>query len=148
MGYYCSRECLAEDKKEKFKGENNHQFGLKGSLNSSFKGEETTKCNHSNIDIYVYKPKHPLANSNGRVLKHRLIVEENYKLFEDYFFDVQGGVPFLKKGYDVHHKDGDHSNNLIENLEILTRSQHTSHHNKQKTIVRDQKGRILKLVKK
>ena len=33
-----------------------------------------------------------------------------------------GDIP---KGYDIHHKDGNKLNNKIENLEILSHSEHT-----------------------
>ena len=51
-GNFCSRECLAKYQSDNFKGENNHQYGLKGPLNSSFKGYITKRNNHKNIDLY------------------------------------------------------------------------------------------------
>lgn len=53
-------------------------------------------------------------------LKHRLIWEAIY-----------GPIP---KDMIVHHKDGDRLNNNIDNLEIMSRSQHTSLHNKMRGI--------------
>ena len=47
----CSRECFSKYKKIYFKGDGNHQFGLKGELNSSFKGKEKPDVNNNNIDI-------------------------------------------------------------------------------------------------
>lgn len=32
---YCSQECANKDKKERYKGDGNHQFGLKGEKNAS-----------------------------------------------------------------------------------------------------------------
>ena len=37
------------------------------------------------------------------------------------------GVPVLQ-GYVVHHKDGNVKNNCIENLEVMTRGEHTKLH--------------------
>lgn len=148
-GVTCSIECMAKYKSIWFSGENNHQFGLKGELNASFKGKEIKHKNHDIIDIYVYCPEHPYANRDGRVVKHRLVVEQNYNLYDEKFFDVINDFHILKKEYQIHHKDGNHDNNDVNNLEILTRSEHTSEHNKEKEIIRDPTtGRITGVVKR
>lgn len=49
-----------------------------------------------------------------RGLLHRDVWEKN-----------NGPIP---KGYDIHHKDGDKSNNDIENLRIMLHSDHTRKH--------------------
>lgn len=33
-------------------------------------------------------------------------------------------------GFEIHHKDGNHLNNRLENLEIMTKKQHLAHHRK------------------
>jgi len=43
------------------------------------------------------------------------------------FAYYRGEIP---EGYDIHHIDGDKSNNDISNLQCLTRSEHRAHHNK------------------
>lgn len=140
----CSKECMNKYRKIYFKGEGNHQFGLKGELNSSFKGMEIPDVNHNNIDIMVYTPNHPLADKYGRVKKHILIVEENYQRYNPDFFFEKDGKFYLKKGFDVHHIDKNHDNNSVENLQVLTRSEHTAIHNKDREIIRDKKtGRIM-----
>ena len=146
-GITCSLDCANKLKSIYMTGEGNHQYGLKGELNSSFKGKETIEHNHNIDDIMVYDPTHPYANDSGRVKKHRLLVEQNHKLFDDKFFLEKGGRIVLKREYQVHHKDGNHNNNDINNLEILTRSEHTSIHNKEKEIIRDSLGRITGVVK-
>lgn len=35
------------------------------------------------------------------------------------------------KGFQIHHKNGNHRDNRIANLELLTASEHASHHGKQ-----------------
>lgn len=145
-GYFCCKECLYEYKKTWFLGCNNHQFGLKGDKNSSFKGQEITERNHNNIDILVYCPEHPYSDLCGRVKKHRLIVEQYADLFDSKYFDLINGVKYLKKSTDVHHKNFDHNDNRIENLEPLTKGEHISKHNAQKEIVRDKKGRIVGII--
>lgn len=142
----CSKACFAEYQKVKMAGEGNHQYGLKGHLNASFKGLEIPKVNHRNIDIRVYVPDHPYADSNGRVLKHRYIAEQNFEEFSPDCFDEINGYKVLKKKYDVHHKDHNHSNDDLKNLEVMTRGEHTAHHNKYKKIVRDKLGKIKKII--
>lgn len=133
-GVTCSLKCANLLKSEYSKGEGNHQFGLKGTLNNSFKGEEILKSNHNVVDIYVYVPNHPRANSNGRVVKHRLIVEQNFSLYNSEYFEIIDGQYILKKEYDVHHIDGNHNNNDVNNLQVLTREEHIRIHNIQKSI--------------
>ena len=147
-GTFCSRQCFAEYKKIWFVGENNHQFGLSGSKNASFKGKEIKKRNNTEVDVWVYVPEHKYANQAGRVKKHRLVVEQNYSLFDEKYFEVENGKHFLKPEIEVHHKDLNHDNNDITNLEPLTKSEHVSLHNKMNQIIRDDKGRIVTIIKR
>ena len=147
IGFFCSKDCLSQYRKEYFKGANNHQYGKKGHLNKSFIGKERTKINKKCIETYVYSPNRIDADRSGRVLKHRLIAEENWMLFDPNAFYEKDGQYVLKKGYVVHHKDGNHNNNEISNLDVLTRSQHTILHNKNYMNIRHNKtGRIIKRV--
>lgn len=67
----------------------------------------------------AWRPDHPSAIT-GRVPEHRLIVE-------DYI------GRFLSSEEHVHHIDGDGFNNKIENLQILTNSEHTRLHQRSHT---------------
>lgn len=139
----CSKQCLSVLKQKLYLGEGNHQYGLKGELNASFKGLELIKKNNNLIDILVYDPTHPYADRYGRVKKHRLLVEQNYKLFDYKYFETINGRVVLKKTSQVHHIDGNHNNNDIANLMPLTRSEHRKIHNNESEIVRDSvTGRI------
>lgn len=145
----CSIKCASQLKSQYMKGEDNHQFGLKGELNASFKGIELAQKNNTIVDIMVYDPSHPYANKDGRIPKHRLLVEENHLLYNNDFFLTLGGRIVLKKDFQVHHKDGNHNNNDISNLEVVTKSEHRSIHAKENTIIRDSKtGRITGVVKR
>lgn len=65
--------------------------------------------------LYGLVPDHPNATKNGYVLEHRLRIEDKLKRF-------------LSSDEVVHHKDGDKHNNKIENLEVMSRSEHTRLH--------------------
>lgn len=63
-----------------------------------------------------YVPNHPFATKNGLVMEHRLVVEAHI-----------GG--YLGKDMDVHHINGIKTDNRIENLAVMTHSEHTILHN-------------------
>lgn len=144
----CSKKCLNVLKQTLYKGEGNHQYGLKGPLNASFKGNEITKKNNTLTEIVIYDPTHPRCDECGRVTKHRYLVEENYTKFDPKYFEEVNGRTILKKGVQVHHINGDHNDNRIENLMPVTKSEHRVIHNLGITIVRDEKtGKITGVLK-
>lgn len=126
-------------------GKGNHQYGLKGNKNSSFKNKPLPKKNGSQCDIWVYCPDNPYANKSGRVRLHRRIVEIYAEHFERKFFDEVNGKLYLKKHLYVHHIDGNHNNNEFTNLQIVTRAEHRRLHNLMKAPTRDiLTGRFIK----
>ena len=132
-GITCSKECANILKSEYMQGEKNHQFGLIGDKNDSFGGNVLI----SNYGyILEYCPGHPYphdrANQTTRVLQHRLIIERNSDKFSEEYFEVIDGMKVLKQIYAVHHINEDKQDNRLENLQILTHSEHTSLHNKTK----------------
>jgi len=70
---YCSIDCFKLDKMEYMRGEGNHQYGLRGKENASWKSD-------IRISTYGYvlrrMPEHPFCNIDGFVFEHRLIAEE------------------------------------------------------------------------
>lgn len=67
---------------------------------------------------YMYcrtKPIHPKANSKGLYPLHRVIMENKLGRL-------------LAEGEDVHHRNEDKSDNNPDNLEVLTKSEHTKKH--------------------
>lgn len=70
--------------------------------------------------IKILLPDDPQADSKGYVLEHRVVARQL----------VGGRV--LRSDELVHHKNGDKHDNRLENLEILTREEHTSIHTKER----------------
>lgn len=83
-----------------------------GSRSSSWKGgRKKNKKGH----ILVLRKGHPMAEANGYVLEHRLIMAEHL-----------GRI--LRPDEVVHHKNGIKDDNRIENLVIMTNAEHTRLH--------------------
>lgn len=122
---YCSKECHIEAKKGYMKGEKNHQYGLKGKLNASWKKDKRIS---SYGYILVRQLQHPFRNGDDMVFEHRLVAEK-YLLNEDNSIEIDG-KKYLRPDFIVHHIDGNKKNNDINNLKIMTLSEHTSYHMK------------------
>ena len=61
-------------------------------------------------------PEHPSANKNGYVLEHRVIMENHIGRL-------------LQRNEVIHHRNGNGKDNKIENLELMSASEHNSLHN-------------------
>jgi hypothetical protein len=74
--------------------------------------------------IYVYLPEHPKATKTGYVYEHRVVLENTLgRLLED--------------NEVAHHVNENKFDNLPENLQVMTRSQHMAHHSKRPTVMMD-----------
>lgn len=67
--------------------------------------------------VYIYKPGHPNAIGTRKlyVAEHRLVMEEKIGRY-------------LTSEEIVHHKDENTLNNSLSNLQIMTPSEHSKHH--------------------
>jgi hypothetical protein len=132
-GITCSKKCSSELKSLYMKDVKNHQYGLTGDKNSSYAGD-IIMTNYGYI--LEYCPNHPYPHDNSnkcvRVLQHRLVIERNNHLFNPDLFENINDHIVLKKDYDVHHINEIKSDNRLENLQVLTRSEHTKLHNEQR----------------
>jgi len=82
-----------------------------GDKNSNWKGGRIIRNGY----IKIYKPDHPYCNDLGYVMEHRLVMEEHLGRY-------------LTPEEVVHHRNGVKNDNRLENLELLTDSQHKSYH--------------------
>jgi hypothetical protein len=64
--------------------------------------------------VVLYRPEHALANERGTVLEHRMVLHD-------------AGIA-IRPGYDVHHRNGDKTDNGLDNLELLPRAEHQALH--------------------
>lgn len=66
--------------------------------------------------VYILNKEHPNCNKRGFVLEHRLVIEKQLGRY-------------LTNEEIVHHINENKSDNRIENLQIVTNSEHTKLHN-------------------
>ena len=139
---YCSKECHREAKKEYMKGERNHQYGVKGSKNSSWKSDRRIS-RYGYIQVRVLD--HPFREADDFVFEHRLIAEK-YLLDDNNSIEING-KRYLKNGYIVHHKNFDRQDNRVENLEVMTKEEHQKYHANLNHSIKDTKtGRFVKKI--
>lgn len=142
-GMCCSLECSNKLRKTKFSGKGNHQYGLRGPKNATFKDENLSRKNNNVREVMVYVGEWHREAISGRVKEHRYLVEQNHSEFGDEKFDKVGDWYYLKKDYVVHHKDHNHNNNSLENLAVLTKAEHVRLHNLANPRPRNIKGKFI-----
>lgn len=136
--HYCSKKCQIEAQKEYMKGAGNHQYGLKGDKNASFKSDKRIS-RYGYIQIRVLE--HPFRDKSDFVFEHRLVAEK-YLLNENNSVEINGKL-YLSPNYVVHHKNFDRMDNRPENLEVLTKCEHQRLHNKLNPNERNDKGQYM-----
>lgn len=124
---------LSEATKQKLREarlKNNHRKGTKASPESlakmrAFQSQQPRGADHwawkggRIIDkrgyVMIFMPEHPHADQGRYVFEHRLIME-------------QAIGRYLETHEEVHHKNGITTDNRIENLELMTKSEHSRFH--------------------
>lgn len=119
----CSSKCRNILDSRLMIGKGNHQYGLTGPKNASFKtGIRTSNYGY----ILIYKPEHKRANCNGYVFEHILIMEKHLGRSLKYIRHCHSDNEV------IHHKDYIKSNNNLSNLKLMTHVTHNSMHAKQR----------------
>lgn len=103
-----------------------HTNQRRGADHPRWKGHQKILSSHGYVKIRV-GPEHPLADPNGYAYEHLLVW-------------VAAGQDRPTTSEVLHHRNGDKTDNRIENLELLTRAEHNQHHNREKG--RDAAGRF------
>ncbi len=87
--------------------------GYKGARHPAWKGGE-----HLDRDGYrrLYRPDYQWARGSGYVLEHVMVMEQHL------------GRRLNPKVETVHHLDGDRLNNVLDNLELKRRGEHSRQH--------------------
>lgn len=141
----CSKKCSAIYRQRLMSGEGNHQYGLIGELNASFRAD----WNFTTFGyIYLRFYNHPFKSKNKLIFAHRLIMEEylrvnspdNPNLVSVPNFPIK----FLKPEIHIHHINENKLDNRISNLLCLTKSEHQALHSKQMQLERNKKGQFMK----
>jgi len=78
-------------------------------------GKQNTKYGY----LLIHKPDHPYCDCRNYVQSHRLVYEHYLSII----FDEDVYIP---KKYEVHHINGNKQQNNLLNLELLTKSEHSS----------------------
>ena len=138
----CSKQCDIIARSNWMKGEGNHQYGLKGELNSSF-NDKYEKI-HQRYK-YIRIKNHPFSDKDGWIREHRYIAEQ-YLLNDKNSINIEG-KNYLNPELEVHHIDQNPLNNDPNNLMVLTKSEHRKIHNKLKKeyiLIDEKTGRFIK----
>jgi predicted nucleic acid-binding Zn ribbon protein len=108
----CGDKCSREQRRQKMLGDKNHQYGLKGDKNDSWRGGRYI---NSHGYVRVHCPEHP--NSVGSY------VLEHIKVMSDYL-----GRPLDTSVEAVHHRDENKQNNDISNPQLMSYEEHSRYH--------------------
>lgn len=63
--------------------------------------------------VHIFKPEHPMAMKNGYVREHRMVAYDN-------------GLIVRNSDREIHHINGIKTDNRLENLETMSKEEHTA----------------------
>lgn len=112
---FCSYRCGKIERKWSDTHKNNIRISKMGEKNPSFSGgKRISKSGY----VLVLDRDNTSSNSRGYILEHRLVMEKHIGRK-------------LKKSEHIHHINEIKTDNRIDNLKIMSASEHSSHHIKQ-----------------
>lgn len=119
---YCSKNCASVKKGKKRLGQKTGPQWWR----------QYRKSEDRDGYIRVYSGKHPYRRGRKMILEHVMVMEAAI------------GRP-LRPDECVHHLDGDRKNNALENLQLMTRSEHSKLHGAEiaRKRTRDEVGRFV-----
>jgi len=133
---YCA--CGCGFTRSKYGKWHKHRF-IKGHENRGRKGKDAARFKTGQTRsvhgyVLILSPDHPYADKlHGYVREHRIVYEK--------YMTEKWGIRFIiHPSLGVHHINGIRDDNRIENLQLLTKAQHTSYH----SIITWQKRRQIK----
>lgn len=91
-----------------------HRNHVKGPESPRWNRDKKIISNHGYVRIRVGRA-HPLADPNGYAYEHLVVW-------------ASSGITPPRNGEVIHHRNEDPTDNRIENLEIMARAQHNTHH--------------------
>lgn len=107
---YCTNDCYKEARRNFTYLAYRKKYNIDLSLPKKFKKPNGSGHKDPHGYIYINKMRHPNAQKQGRIYQHTYVMSEHL------------GRP-LRKGENVHHKNGIRNDNRIENLELWSTSQ-------------------------
>ncbi len=112
---YCGKKLRLSKWEIKEKNYCSHSCRAKASLTGKISNNYKNGRYKSNGYIRKLSKKHPQADSDGYIEEHRLVMEKKLGRY-------------LKTNEEVHHKNGVRDDNKIENLKVLSSSEHIRLH--------------------
>lgn len=73
---------------------------------------------------------HPFGGKRNHVMEHRLVMEQHLRDTDPdspYLVEIDGEL-YIPRHFEVHHDDEDKRNNVVTNLKVMTKAEHTAHH--------------------
>ena len=82
--------------------------------------------------LILYRKEHPFKNNQGYIYEHRLVMEQWLRKNEPNhpaLIEIDG-IKYLRRNWIPHHVNEIRNDNRLENLKVMTLSEHVIFHNK------------------